>query len=278
MTKVKQSENHSATLILITVVKNDYVRLLKTAQAIAKNDTSIMWWIQNGGSKLSNQQILKIRKMCINHQIYFGEEPDRGLYDGMNIAIRKIYQTHSTDSKNTWLWFVNCGDLVTISDGAKNLLHKLKDINQDLVITLDSQQDEIFKINPTEINSKDFHRKFLIGEKRINHQTTFFRLSRLILFDSYDTKYKVVADFALIESYIFEDNFTFVNTVTISTEFAKFSYDNRAKAEREKILFLCRKILGTGSKVYLYAFTFRIKGYYKWNMAKIFQKVLNKNE
>ncbi|MCT8858009.1 glycosyltransferase [Shewanella xiamenensis] len=105
-------------------------------------------------------------------------EPDDGIYDAMNKAVRI--------SSGKWIWFVNSGDEIIVDSlGLIDFLNSLN--NENCIVYSD------LKLSTGDVISQHPSVKFFI-RRMLNHQNVIY--SRDLLMTPYDVNFKYCADFA----------------------------------------------------------------------------------
>jgi len=163
---------------VITVTKNDSVRLASTVKSLTKyyklkNFQHIV--VHGGEVNYDEKKLIKHHK-----KIELINENDNGIYDAMNKGINRC--------KMDYVLFLNCGDrLVMTPKNMKIVLDKLKVCNIICLPYIQEWPNQLIKKNPTSPTKNILP---------TSHQAMLFRKT-FIKKNLYDTTYKIAADFDL---------------------------------------------------------------------------------
>jgi len=181
-------------LTIVTVNYNNKLGLEATINSVInQNCNDFEWIIIDAASTDGSVQLLERHK---NHFDYWGSEPDKGVYDGMNKGVKL--------ATGDYILFLNSGDILcanTIID-----LVKARNPKDDLIIC------DYFKITDEErirVNQSDkIPREFLI-EGMFCHQSILHKRTLFERIGYYDIGYKIVADYVFLLKAFFQCNATF---------------------------------------------------------------------
>jgi len=174
-------------LSIITVNLNNAEGLQKTIASIKSQKSLIEFIIVDGGSSDDSVKIIKEHSGIIDLAI-IGQ--DNGIYDAMNIGLKK--------ASGKYVLFLNSGDFLTDNGSFQKVLEILNTSNEavfygDVITT----PDLILKPEPLCIEAH-----FWL-DSNICHQAMFFPREILLLMGSYDTTFKIVADYCMnVKMYI----------------------------------------------------------------------------
>lgn len=92
----------SPKISIITIVYNDRVNFTKTLRSVQNlTYTDYEYIVWDGGSTDGTIEVIKAHENIIDFWI---SEPDDGIYDAMNQAVRK--------ARGSWVYFLNAGDVI----------------------------------------------------------------------------------------------------------------------------------------------------------------------
>lgn len=164
---------------VVTVVWNDAVGIERTIQSVI-NQTyeNIEFIVIDGGSTDGTVDVIKKYEEQIDYWI---SEKDEGIYDAMNKGI--------SVATGMWVNFMNAGDIFVDKNILSNI--NLNDLSEYVLIYGNKIQNGQI-IYPLDI------KKLEIGEIHANHQSMFFNKELLSNELVYDTRYKIYADYELV--------------------------------------------------------------------------------
>lgn len=121
--------HHSVLLSIISVTFNDPAgidRTLKSLEPLLRHaGVEVEVLVQNGGSAPSPKEF------PAGPQVSIINEPDEGIYDGMNRALRR--------SRGKFIWFLNGGDTSEVSDWSR--LRQVLCAESDVILFFDYYLD-----------------------------------------------------------------------------------------------------------------------------------------
>jgi glycosyltransferase involved in cell wall biosynthesis len=174
-----ERKNNPFLISVITVVYNRAHEIEDTIKStLGQQCTDCEYIIVDGGSKDGTVEIIKRYAEKINQWV---SEPDKGIYDAMNKAIRM--------ASGNWIIFMNGGDLFYNKQVLNKVLPTLKDATDYLIVYGDA---EVVAGENRHIQyQRDRH---LDLTKSIIHQAMFIRADYL-RDNPYDKTYRVMADY-----------------------------------------------------------------------------------
>lgn len=224
----KEKMVEKTLLSIITVVKNDAMRLLKTINSLQSyfGVSDVEYIIVDGNS---SHETLKIIDLVKNHNnVKFLSENDKGIYDAMNKGISL--------ASGKYLLFLNCGDEVLIDK--KQILSTLNNIPDADILCFPCQFTDgniILNIFP----------KLMIKHKMPTSHQAMFILKEYIIHNLYDVRYRIAADYDLYLSAIHQRVaiLTKSNPVT-SIQLEGYSSDNPLLSYKEYLIIAFRRLSG----------------------------------
>ena len=240
---------YNEKISVVTVVWNDVKNIEKTMLTVL-NQTypNIEYIVIDGKSSDGTWEVVQKYK---DRLAYAVSEPDHGIYDAMNKAIKV--------ATGEWIIFMNCGDGFYDNEAVEKAFGKYVDNGESLVygdayiINHPTQSDMIEK-------AKAQREKGIVYQPSV-HQTIFTRTLEMRK-HPFDVKYKIIADFAFYydlysknhqwyytDSVICYYDYTGLSAksrIPIVHEFAMF-YTSRkdwSRALKNWIVYLKRRITG----------------------------------
>lgn len=175
--------NREVLLSIITVVRNDAQRLLKTIDSLAKfyDDVRFEHIVIDG--KSTDQTLDLLQKNSQQKNFQYLSEPDNGIYDGMNKGAGL--------ASGRFLLFLNCGDRMAISpDRIDALLRPVAQADGADIVCFCSRLccgDHVSILKP---------RTGRLHKMPTSHQAMVFS-KEFMRTRLYDTRYRIAADFNL---------------------------------------------------------------------------------
>jgi glycosyltransferase involved in cell wall biosynthesis len=172
------------TISIITVCRNESLRIRETAESIIHQSfRDYEWIVKDGGSTDGTVDVLNEYRQ---HMAHFESGPDAGIYDAMNHAAAR--------ARGDWQLFLNGGD---------QFAHQ--DVMSEMSVYLSSFTDEILLGDHLAVCRGDDlgKRKGYTGvldkhhfyRSTINHQSAFIPRNIFQAFGPYDTSYRVLGDY-----------------------------------------------------------------------------------
>jgi glycosyltransferase involved in cell wall biosynthesis len=167
-------------ITIITINYNDKIGLEKTIQSVTSQTwKDFEYIVMDGNSSDGSKEVIEKYKNQIS---YWKSEPDSGVFNAMNKAIRA--------STGTFLLFMNGGDVFCNTT-------VLEEINTQLKPEFDIYYGNQINKKPSSERLKTYSEKLTFSffySSSLNHQSTFIRKS---LFDEhfyYSENYKIASD------------------------------------------------------------------------------------
>lgn len=185
---------------IITVVYNGEATIESAIRSVREQDyQDIEYIIIDGASKDGTVDIVKKHKDFISKLI---SEPDRGIYDAMNKGI-----SHATGDI---IGILNADDMYASPDVVSSVVKKLEESKADALVG-----DLVF-VKPTDLDkviryysSKDFKiERFEKGDMP-PHPTFFVRKEVYERFGTFNTDYRIIADFDLMLRFLYKHRVSF---------------------------------------------------------------------
>ncbi len=171
-------------LSVVTVVYNDFKHIENTIKSVLEQTyENIEYVIIDGGS---NDGTVGVIEKYADNIDYWISEPDKGLYDAMNKAMKIV--------TGDYLLFLNSGDFFYNDSIVENIFRSANNNTPDIfygdTVVIDESGNEKGKRRhrpPKELNWKSFKNGMLVS-----HQA-FIPAVKLV--EEYDMKYRYSADF-----------------------------------------------------------------------------------
>jgi len=230
-------------LSIITVVKNDYQRLIKTVDSLSiyYGDLNFEHIIIDGRS--TDQTLDLIHKLSSKKNIRILSEPDSGIYDAMNKGINL--------SSGKYLLFLNAGDCM-LENNTKlaswlNAVPKNIDIICFPVLMRDG--DKLLPLMPS---------SFPRHKMPTSHQGMIF-LREFSISNLYSTKYRVAGDFDVYLR-VNKNNLLIYRDTNYLTEieYEGYASENPILAYKEYLNIVYRRLKGISrflslSRIFIWA-------------------------
>jgi glycosyltransferase involved in cell wall biosynthesis len=114
---------HSPRITVITVTKNDLVRLKRTAKSILSQDSAdFEWLVVDAFSEDGTSDYL--RDYPTPGNFIFVRQQSSGIYSAMNLGVQH--------SNGEYLWFLNAGDLFTGTNSISSAIREINSNSSDL--------------------------------------------------------------------------------------------------------------------------------------------------
>jgi putative colanic acid biosynthesis glycosyltransferase len=215
-------------LSIITVVKDDPIRLLKTINSLQNfyGSRQIEHVIIDGKSDYETLNIIGSVKKFNN--VKFLSEEDKGIYDAMNKGVLL--------ASGKYLLFLNCGDEVIIDK--KQILSSLSNTPDADILCFPCQLNDgltVLNLSP----------KLMIKHKMPTSHQGMFILKNYIVHNLYDVRYRIAADYDLYLSAIFHRVavLTKSNPIT-SIQLQGYSSENPYLSYKEYLIIAFRRLSG----------------------------------
>ncbi|AWB50567.1 hypothetical protein HYN69_18350 (plasmid) [Gemmobacter aquarius] len=171
---------------IVTVVLNNKEGLIRTAQSIERQNSSLYEWVViDGGSTDGTLEVLEAYSKITSVKV---SEPDKGIYDAMNKGLNLC--------TGSFVVFLNADDQL-VSDALQSIFEMVPDIS-DLDVAM------LFcEVNLLLPDGKVRHRSVLDPERHLwhrmptSHQAIFFERQTHLRFQ-YSARFPVSADYATV--------------------------------------------------------------------------------
>jgi glycosyltransferase involved in cell wall biosynthesis len=214
---------------VVTVVYNDKEGLQKTIDSVTSlNYDNIEFIVIDGGSNDGTAELMRKYESNID---YWVSEADDGIYDAMNKGIKV--------ATGDWVNFMNAGDYFA----NKNVLNEMD-------FTANKKADILYGYKITKgklfypMNIKNLEIGVIFG----NHQSMFFNKNKLQHELYYDEKYKIYADYELVNRIYKQKNsvLNFVNVLVADFEWGGISAkpSMQKRKDKYKIVYKSYGIIG----------------------------------
>jgi len=229
-------EKETILITIVTVVFNNVNNIENTIlSTLNQSYKNIEYLIIDGGSTDGTVDLIKKYNDSFDYWI---SEPDNGIYDAMNKAL-KI-------ANGDFLIFMNSGDTFSSIDTLFEVAHNIHDLNA------------IYYGNAIYLNSltrERFHRggmfnKYRLAKTNICHQTIFFS-KKVYKSISYNLKYKLFADWAYNMVLFKKHNYIYLNLNIAFYDTSGVSALNTDKNFEKDLKKLILKHLGLETILYL---------------------------
>lgn len=178
-------------ITVVTVVYNGQDSIRDTIESCINQSYPNVEYIVIDGA--SNDSTTEIISKFQNSIAYFLSEPDSGIYDAMNKAIKV--------AKGEWINFMNCGDVFVNND----VLHLIADaISKDKSNADIIYGNTIFKFKDFFLKQKPMDLNRIKREMAFCHQSSFVKMN-IIKSDNFDLKYKLSADFEMMNRFYYQN-------------------------------------------------------------------------
>lgn len=206
-------------LSIITVNLNNCEGLQKTIDSvICQTFRDFEWIVIDGGSTDGSKELIE---QYADHFAYWVSEPDKGIYNAMNKAIKV--------AKGEYLQFLNSGDWLANSTALQDVFNT--NPSADFVYGNHIERDGSIEAGPEPLTFQRMYRS------TICHQDVFHS-KRLFAERQYDENYKIASDWKFLFEGIVRNKATYqkVNVVVSGLQ-EGISYDGRSlPKERAMIL------------------------------------------
>jgi len=230
-------------ITIITSTFNCAEALEKTAASIREQSyESIQWVVVDGASNGPTLKVIDMNSDIITNWI---SEPDEGIYDAWNKAIRMI--------KGDWVLFLGAGDLFDNEDALKNFWDQAP-VDRDSygalygnVLFIEADGSPRYLSRKPNLRSWEFGRPTLPNHQGVLHNKSLFGGS------NFDSSYKIAADTKFLLNALKSHSFRHID-ITVSrmpTDGISNKVENIALCN-EEISRLCSELDITVPKFYLW--------------------------
>ena len=177
-------------IAIITVCKNAENAIERTMLSVVSQNCfckNIEYVIVDGASTDKTAEIIK--QYAEKHPIKWVSEPDSGIYNAMNKAVKM--------ASGEIIYFLNAGDKLFDEKVISLVLKKFEESDCDFLYT------DILSYDSSNL-SKEFLKKFNHVDKYflfrdcICHQASFYKKSVIEKFGGFNEKFKLAADYAML--------------------------------------------------------------------------------
>lgn len=240
------------SVLVITIFKNNFHQCVNTLNSLVESGIRCHVVLQNGGERLTTEEIQSLQRFQPIVQIHLVEELDYGIYDAMNKALNFALQRNLLEISE-WVWFLNSGDMLASSPNQQKL--------KGFVGITDSKikfGEPTFGLEKQEGNSQKIDEiEFLSGAVRLNHQAVLFHKSIFAELGQYKTSYKITSDYQFIHRTLRENTYEYIDSLRIIVEPGGISQKRIIKVEIEKIRYLLWLFVHTRKSAYFSALKIR---------------------
>lgn len=218
--------NQKPLVSIITVCYNAADVLQETLQsAISQTYAHKELVVVDGGSTDQTKALVQSLGDTVS---VFVSEPDRGIYDAMNKAIRLAH--------GDWVYFLNAGDRF-VNDAVLDTIFAHDLTQKDLIYAKVQTINEPTGINY--LNGKPVVYADFFSHYPICHQATFTRKLAFERNGYYDTQYRLVADTTWFARFFrdYPNHAIFIDSVVAYYDIQGASYHKRMQGYREYLHF-----------------------------------------
>jgi glycosyltransferase involved in cell wall biosynthesis len=186
-----QSAHNGATLIIVTVIKDDLEGLKRTERSLKMQTMPVVWLIVTPSDNSTTFQYVND---LLNQNIVKSvvSDPGLGIYRAMNEAI-------SQASDDEWIWFINAGDELADTNTYETV-YKICRVTSSRWIYgghyLGSDAGEILGQVQSPLQFRPSNQLF--AKKYVSHQSTIFHSSLLKELGGFRSSLKIAADWDLM--------------------------------------------------------------------------------
>jgi hypothetical protein len=251
------------TTIVVTLVKDDLENFLRTLDSVSSQTVSPRHLVID-----SSAFPIEISTERSSSNLVILRTPPAGIYQGMNFALEWVLENVTS---NPYIYFLNSGDVFYQSSSLERVLMYAEQMSvvYGKYLVVDEETNSSLLIDP--IHWKRWRQLFSI--RPISHQAIFIKKDVFGLYGTFDTSYKIGADWELILRISTEVEFKYVDVVISKFYLGGFSSQNRSTANDD--LKRLRSAYGPSN------FSFKsvdfIFGFWRNVRLLIFIKLLQKN-
>lgn len=241
-----------SSITIITSTLNSLSLLKFTAASIFQQSSTDWQWIVVDGASIDGTKEWLHKIAVFRPNVVFISEPDQGIYDAWNKALRLI--------QGEWVIFLGAGDKLKTSNTLQTCIQHLKEVAAEINLVYGS----IEFINNIEDNfGKGSAAKWegIDGKWTWcrpvlpNHQGVFHRNRLLVEANGFDTTYKIAGDTAMILPELMRNGAVEL-PLCVALRFldgTSLAHKNRAKVLRE--VMKINRSTGLGSRRIVYQYT-----------------------
>ena len=209
---------------IVTVVKNNADGLSKTLKSALTQDLSD-WELVIVCSHSQDSTYEVASEFCkLDSRITLIEQQDQGIYEAMNLGI--------FESRADFLWFMNSGDRFFSENSLKSGFNAVKTCESGFVVggyKIDNDE-RLFQQSPGKLTQT----RFALSRRGACHQAMIFRKESVLKARSFDTKFRLAADYELCLKIIKDSGAEKLPVILALMEPNGFSDQNLRKMHKEK--------------------------------------------
>ena len=209
---------------IVTVVKNNADGLSKTLKSALTQDLSD-WELIIVYSNSQDSTYEVASEFCkLDSRIILIEQQDQGIYEAMNLGITK--------SRAEYLWFMNSGDCFFSANSLRLGVNAIQSSEFGFVVggyKIDNDE-RLFQQSPGKLRQI----RFALSRRGACHQAMIFRKRAVLKAGSFDTKFRLAADYKLCLKLIKDSDASKLTEILAIMEPDGFSDQNLSKMHIEK--------------------------------------------
>lgn len=209
---------------IVTVVKNNADGLASTLKSALIQDLSD-WELLIVYSQSQDSTYAVASEFCeLDSRIFLLEQQDRGIYEAMNLGISK--------SRADYLWFMNSGDRFFSENSLKSGVNAIITSESGFVVggyKIDNDE-RLFQQSAGKLTQI----KFALSRRGACHQAMIFRKESVLKARSFDTKFRLAADYQLCLKIIKDSGAEKLPKILALMEPNGLSDQNLSKMHKEK--------------------------------------------
>ena len=209
---------------IVTVVKDNADGLSKTLKSALTQDLSD-WELIIVYSHSQDSTYEVASEFCkLDSRITLLEQQDQGIYEAMNLGI--------IESRADFLWFMNSGDRFFSENSLKSGFNAVKTSESGFVVggyKIDNDE-RLFQQSPGKLTQT----RFALSRRGACHQAMIFRKESVLKARSFDTKFRLAADYELCLKIIMDSGAEKLPVILALMEPNGFSDQNLRKMHKEK--------------------------------------------
>ena len=208
---------------IVTVVKDNADGLSKTLKSALTQDLSD-WELIIVYSHSQDSTYEVASEFCkLDSRITLLEQQDQGIYEAMNLGI--------IESRADFLWFMNSGDRFFSENSLKSGLNAVKTSESGFVVggyKIDNDE-RLFQQSPGKLTQT----RFALSRRGACHQAMIFRKESVLKARSFDTNFRLAADYKLCLKIIKDSGAEKLPVILALMEPNGFSDQNLRKMHKE---------------------------------------------
>ncbi len=220
-------KSKSPVFSVITVVYNDAVNLYKTITSVSQQDYPYVQFIViDGGSTDDTLRVIRANEQVIT---LWQSEKDKGIYDAMNKGL--------TLATGDYVNFLNAGDTFYNPHVLTRVAEEVDSTDGDIIYGQSLHKSQI-RGRVSFVKGKIITPNALFRDVPFCHQTLFVKKKLFQEIGTYDTTYRIVADYQWMIRYYSTKKSTkkmhFLNQILVEYDIDGFSFKNIGLAVSEK--------------------------------------------